>query len=183
MRRRRRNTWRRRWWRSTRHPRRRRRNSTGTNRVLASFPNPFPELFGFQSSYPTLFCRNSKQWTYYNLFCEMGKYPMKRIVMIWKNDKICLVPYQLRIQNVYPGSRIWIFSIPDPHQRIKVKLFLTSRKYDPDGSSRIRIPEMDPDFFPIQDPGVKRHPIPGQTGTGSWIRIRKAVPECFYQPL
>ncbi len=38
-----------------------------------------------------------------------------------------------------------------------MKWFLSSRKYDPGCSSRIRIP----DFLPIPDPGVKKAPDPG----------------------
>ena len=87
----------------------------------------------------------------------------------------------LRIRDVYssvadPGclSRIRIFSIPDPNffnlgSRIRIKKFkyfnpknwfLSSLKYDPSCSSRIRIP-----FF--------THPrSSGQKGIGSRIRIR-----------
>jgi hypothetical protein len=36
------------------------------------------------------------------------------------------------------------------------KWFLSSRKYDPGCSSRI--PDPDPDFLPIRDPGVKKAP-------------------------
>jgi hypothetical protein len=50
-----------------------------------------------------------------------------------------------------PGclSRIRIFSIPDPHQRIKYFNQKGSRNYDPDSSPRIRILIC----LPIQDPG------------------------------
>jgi hypothetical protein len=63
----------------------------------------------------------------------------------------------LRIRDVYPGSRIRIFSsrIPNLHQRIQLflpkKFFLSSRKYDPGCSSRIRIPDSE----------VKKAPDPG----------------------
>ncbi len=71
----------------------------------------------------------------------------------------------LRIRDVYPGSRIRIFSIPDPLPRIKYfnpkKLFLSSRKYNSGSSSRIRILF----FLPIPDPGFR-----DQKGTGSRIR-------------
>ncbi len=84
--------------------------------------------------------------------------------------------------DVYPGSRIRLFSIPDPNclhpgSRIRIKefkyfnpkkpkkWFLSSRKYDPGCSSRI--PDPDADFLPISDPGSKDH-----KGTGSRIRIR-----------
>jgi len=83
----------------------------------------------------------------------------------------------LRIRDVYPRSRIRLFSIPDPGSelfpsRIRIKefkyfnppkkqkkWFLSSRKYDPGCSSRI--PDPDADFLPIPDPGVKKAPDPG----------------------
>jgi hypothetical protein len=77
----------------------------------------------------------------------------------------------LRIRDVYPGSRIRLFSIPDPNclhhgSRILIKEFkyiryfntkktknwyLSSKKYDPGCSSQI--PDPDADFPPIPDPG------------------------------
>ena len=85
-----------------------------------------------------------------------------------------------RIRDVYPGSRIRLFSIPDPnclhpgsssknlsiltHKKAK-KWFLSSKKYDPGCSSRI--PDPDYDCLPIPDPGSR-----GQKGTRSRIRIR-----------
>ncbi len=67
----------------------------------------------------------------------------------------------------HPGSQIpdRNFSIPDPGSASKnlsiltQKWFLTSRKYDPSCSSRIRILT----FYPsrILDPGVKKAPDPG----------------------
>ncbi len=79
----------------------------------------------------------------------------------------------LRIRDVYPLSRIRVFSIPDPGPeffhpasgiRIKrfkylnpKKWFISSRTYDPGCSSRIP----DPYFLPILDPGVKKAPDPG----------------------
>ncbi len=93
----------------------------------------------------------------------------------------------LRIRDVYPGfwirifpSRIRIFSIPDPGSAFKCfnpqKLFLSSRKYDPGCSSRICIPDPDPDFLPILDSGSR-----GQKGTGSliWIRNTRLEVSCF----
>jgi hypothetical protein len=64
---------------------------------------------------------------------------------------------------VHPGSLITDLNffhprswIPDPHQRIQVflpkKWFLNSQKYDPGFPSRIRIPDLIPDFLPIPDP-------------------------------
>ena len=77
-----------------------------------------------------------------------------------------------RIRDVYPGSGIRIFSIPDPGsasknlsiltQRKTKKWVLSSRKYDPGCSSRI--PDKGADFLPIPDPGSR-----GQKGTGSRI--------------
>jgi hypothetical protein len=74
-------------------------------------------------------------------------------------------------------SRIQTFSIPDPGSkrfRIPVrihikkinyfkpkKLLLNSQKYDLKCSSRIRIPDLDPDVLPIRDTGVKKAPDPG----------------------
>jgi hypothetical protein len=65
-------------------------------------------------------------------------------------------------------SRIRIFSIPDPYQRILTQK--SSRKYDPGCSSRILI--RDPDFLTIPDPMVKKAPDLGSRirirNTGSW---------------
>jgi hypothetical protein len=89
----------------------------------------------------------------------------------------------LRIRDVYPESRIRLFSIPDPGSefwfpsRIRFKelknvnpkkWFLSSGKYDPGCLSRI--PDPDPDFLPIPDPGSR-----GQKGTGYRIRIRNTA--------
>ncbi len=76
----------------------------------------------------------------------------------------------LRIRDVYPGSRIRLFSIPDPGSELspsririkefkyfnKKKLILSSRKFDPGCFSGI--PDPDADFLPtpIPDPGVNR---------------------------
>jgi hypothetical protein len=88
----------------------------------------------------------------------------------------------LRIRDVYPGSRIRLFSVPDPDclhpgsqilikefkyfnpKKIKKtkKWFLSSKKYDLGCSSRILAP--DADFLPIPDPGSR-----GQKGTQSQI--------------
>ena len=82
-----------------------------------------------------------------------------------------------------PWSRIWIFSIPDVGSQIRIKefkyfsqkkWFLSSQKYDPGFPSRIRIPDLNPDFLPVLDPdpgsqipnpGIKKAPDP-------WSRIR-----------
>jgi hypothetical protein len=81
--------------------------------------------------------------------------------------------------NPDPGSKFFPFRIPDPgskryripdpdlHQRIEVfspqKLFLSSWKYDPDCSLRIRTRIRILIFYPSQipDPGVKKAPDPG----------------------
>ncbi len=61
----------------------------------------------------------------------------------------------------HTGTRIRFFPsrIPNSHQRIEYfnpkNCFLSSRKYDPGLSSRIRI------FLPIPDPGAKKAPDPG----------------------
>ncbi len=87
-----------------------------------------------------------------------------------------------------PGSDFFPSRIPDPTcrhpesasknlsiltpQKTK-KWFLSSSKYDPGCSSRIRMLTFYPSRIP--DPGVKKAPDPGsrgQKGTGSWIRIR-----------
>ncbi len=95
-----------------------------------------------------------------------------------------------------PGSKFFASWIPDPGSEFlssrildpgcalknlsiltKKKWFLSSQKYDPSFWSRIRIPDLDPDFLPIPDPdldprsriqGSKRHRIPNP---GSWIWI------------
>ncbi len=65
-----------------------------------------------------------------------------------------------RIRDVYPGSRNPVPTFFQPVSRIRIKeykyfnpeiWFLNSRKYDPGCSSRIRIPDSDPDFLPIPD--------------------------------
>ncbi len=60
------------------------------------------------------------------------------------------------------------------------KWFLISQKYDPGFPSRIRIPDLDPDFLPIPDPNPGSHPRSRIQGSkrqripdpGSRIRIR-----------
>ncbi len=94
-----------------------------------------------------------------------------------------IISYSLpvwRIRDVYPRYRIRLFSIPDPGSSSKnlsiltpktaKKWFISSKKYDPDCSSRI--PDPDADFLPsqIQDTGVKKAPNPG-----SRIRIRNTA--------
>jgi hypothetical protein len=53
--------------------------------------------------------------------------------------------------------------------KYSTKWFLSSQKYDPCFPSRIRIPDLDPDFLPIPDPepgsqipnpGIKKAPDP-----------------------
>ncbi len=76
-----------------------------------------------------------------------------------------------------PWSRIRIFSLPDPGSRMRIKefryfnqkkWFLSYQKYDPCFGSRIRIPDLDPNFLPIPDPD------PGSQIPNPWI---KKVPD------
>jgi hypothetical protein len=92
-----------------------------------------------------------------------------------------------------PGSDFFPSRIPDPNcshpgSQIRIKefkyfnpkkWFISYRKYDLGCSSRI--PDPDPDFLPIPDPGVKK----GQKGTGSRIRIRNTERTfyCFLHPV
>jgi hypothetical protein len=85
------------------------------------------------------------------------------IVLVWYLSNSCsgsgvIIPDSTFF---HPGSEL-------SPSRIRIKefkyfnpknWFLSSRKYDPVCSSRIRIP--DADFLPIQDPGVKNAPDPG----------------------
>jgi hypothetical protein len=83
-----------------------------------------------------------------------------------------LNPDPIRIRNpafFHPGSQIGTVSIPGPGSAWKnlsiltpketKKWFLSSRKYDPGCSSRIRILTFYPSRIP--DPGVKKAPDPG----------------------
>ncbi len=100
----------------------------------------------------------------------------------------CLLIISVAFRDVYPGSLIRIFFIPDPgsasknltylstYFNPKNRKFLSSRKYDPGCSSRIRIPDPDPDFLPIPDFGVRKEPDPG---SGSATLLTKAV-MCMY---
>ncbi len=84
-----------------------------------------------------------------------------------------------RIWDVYPGSRIRIFSFADPNffhpgSRIRIKEL---KYFNPkivskhsDIWSGLFIPDPDPDFLPIPDPKPR-----GQRDTGSGIRIRNTV--------
>jgi hypothetical protein len=104
-------------------------------------------------------------------------------LVVWRSKIVIFLAAMeavLRIRDVYPGSRIRLFSIPDPNclhpgTRILIneikyfnpnktkKLFLSSKKYDLGCSSRISDP--DADFLPIPDPGSR-----GQKGIRSRIR-------------
>jgi hypothetical protein len=70
----------------------------------------------------------------------------------------------------FSGSRVKKIPNPDPHQRIKVfftlKKFLSSRKYDPGFSSRIRILIFYPSRIP--DPEVIKAPDPGSGSATLW---------------
>ncbi len=74
----------------------------------------------------------------------------------------------LRIRNVYPGSRIRIRIRIFPHPRIRIKEFkyLTQKIVSKlrEIWSGLFIPDPDPYFLPIPDPGSR-----GQKGTGFWI--------------
>jgi hypothetical protein len=71
----------------------------------------------------------------------------------------------LRIRDVYPGSWIRIFFIPDPN------FFHPGSEFFHPGSASKNLsiltqkivvghPDPDPDFLPIPDPGVKKAPDP-----------------------
>jgi hypothetical protein len=70
----------------------------------------------------------------------------------------------------HPGSRIRIKELKYFNQK---KWFLSTQKYDPGFSSRIRTP--DPDFLPIADPGVKKAPDPGTGSATLWERFKNCV--------
>ncbi len=93
----------------------------------------------------------------------------------------------LRIRDVYPGSRIRLFSIPEPNclhpgsalknfsiltPKNQKKWFLSSRKYDPGCSSRTRIRMLT--FYPSQipDPGAKKAPDPG-SGSATLVLFKE----------
>ncbi len=73
----------------------------------------------------------------------------------------------LRIRDVYPRSRIRIFSIPVPVSASKNLGILTQKMVSRLSKlwSGLFIPDPDSDFLPIPDPGSR-----GQKGTGSRIR-------------
>ncbi len=77
----------------------------------------------------------------------------------------------------HPGSRIRIFFYPGSTSKnlsiLIKKLFLSSRKYDPSCSSRMRILI----FYPSRIPGPGSR---GQKGTGSRIRIQHCILTVFY---
>jgi hypothetical protein len=91
--------------------------------------------------------------------------PLRVVISSFMPWCLDTVPPVLRIRDVYSGSRIRIFSSPDPiffypgstlKNLISQKVFLSSRKYDPaSGSSRIRILI----FCPSRIQGSKRHRI------------------------
>jgi hypothetical protein len=75
-----------------------------------------------------------------------------------------------QIPNVFhPRSEFFPSRITDPHQRIyAISPNLSSQKYDPDCSSRIRILI----FSPIPDPGVKKAP---DHGSATLLDLRPEV--------
>ncbi len=84
----------------------------------------------------------------------------------------------LRIREVYPGSRIGIFCIPDPgfaSRNPSILTLLSSRKYDPGCSSRIQILIIYP--FRIPDPGNRC-----QKGTGSRMPDPDVSQDGWVQP-
>jgi hypothetical protein len=94
------------------------------------------------------------------------------------------IPDPISFSIPHPGSEFFPSRIP-----IKELKYFNPEKgfYDPVCSSLIRIPNPDPDFLPIPDPGAwikgsKRHRIPDpQPGlriririqSGQWIRIQE----------
>jgi hypothetical protein len=100
----------------------------------------------------------------------------------------------LRLRDVYPGSDFFPFRIPDPTfshpgSRIRIKYFkyfnpkkwfLSSRKYDPGCSSRIRIPTFYPSRIP--DPGVKKAPDPGSGSKTLMCREELVMLDQNYYP-
>ncbi len=86
--------------------------------------------------------------------------------------EIFLVKNRIGTFNSDPGSEFFPSRIPDPNifppgsasnnlSILTQKMFLSSRKYDLGWSFQIRIPNSDPEFLPIPDPGVKKAPVPG----------------------
>ncbi len=106
------------------------------------------------------------------LLCTVTKY----IPTTKSYSKITSVFFLQETSVVDPGclSRIRIFSIPNPGSASKIlsivpqKLFLSSRKYDPDCSSRI---------LNFTHPGSR-----DQKGTGSRIQIRNTVENLTWLP-
>jgi hypothetical protein len=67
----------------------------------------------------------------------------------------------LRTRDVYPGSRIRIFSIREPGFSIKKIPGFLIRIRISIKESKIFIPDLDLDFVPNPDPGIKKAPDPG----------------------
>ncbi len=98
-----------------------------------------------------------------NSLCQKKRAP--RRIQVGQNGPQKRKKAVLRIRDVYPGSD---FS-PSRFRRSKnlsiltpKKWFLSSSKYDPGGSSRIRILTFYPSRIP--DPRVKKAPDPGSKG-------------------
>jgi hypothetical protein len=97
----------------------------------------------------------------------------------------------LRIRDVYPGSDFFPSRIPDlnclyPGSRTRIKefkyfnpkkWFLSSRKYDPGCSSRIRMLTFYPSRIP--DPGVKKEPDPGSRSATLYTSSQMFLPLFF----
>jgi hypothetical protein len=88
-------------------------------------------------------------------------------------SRIQLFPSRIPNPNcLHPGSRIRIKKFTYFNQKKTKKWFLSSRKYDPGCSSRIRMLTFYPSRIP--DPGVKKTPDPGSaTLVGQSWRIRR----------
>jgi hypothetical protein len=93
---------------------------------------------------------------------------IEQFVMIL-SGKFKIILTVLQIRDVYPRSRIRIFSIPDPVSTSKNLSILTQKivfklsENDPGCSSRIRKPHPDPVFYPsrIPDSMIRKAPDPG----------------------
>ncbi len=113
------------------------------------------------------------------------------LITLW-GDFVCVISYiifrfyillMLRKESTQQCCGCGMF-IPDPNffhpgsasKNLSIfftqKIVLRSRKYDPGCSSRIRIPDPDPDFLTISDPGSR-----DQKGPGSRIRICNTAPQ------
>ncbi len=108
-------------------------------------------------------------------------YHKKILILDWIHVNTGAV---LRIRDVYPGSRIRLFFYSGSElspSRIRIEEFLSSRKYDPGCSSRIRMLT----FYPSRIQGSKRHRIPDQdpqhcTGVGMCLFFMPYLTSSIY---